>query len=224
MSLPARLALTLSLSLASASLAAPALGTPALFDFGAGPVLTGWTGVDPANPTASEQGIQLTVSPTAPAGIDDRDRGGAGNGGGTESDMWRDFIFAVPDPSQTDGLLIALSGLAPSASYDVTVWSFDSAGSQADTRVSQWNGELYTFTPNGGLPQTLADNSLTLRITADANGMAQVLGDSLEPADPGVFLNGMRVTLVPEPSTAALTALGLLIAGGASRRRGGFRP
>ena len=199
------LALAAALSLWAGSAAA----MPALFDFGAGAVQDGWVGVDPASPTATSEGIQIVLSATAPSGYGDRDRGPNGNGGGDEADMWRDFIFAEVDPSQTDGLLIDLSGLAPGASYDVTIWSFDSSGAQVDSRLSEWNGVVYSFRPKGDMPETLDDNSVSFRIDADAGGLAQVLGDSLETSDPGAFINGMRVALVPEPGTALLLGMGL---------------
>ena len=197
--------------------AGPAHAMPALFDFGDGPVQTGWAGVDPVSPTAISQGIQLVLSATAAAGFDDRDRGPGGNGGGTESDMWRDFIFAVPDPGETVGLLIELSGLTPGASYDVTIWSYDSFGGGANLRSSTWNGEPYSFNPvQSPDPETLDDLNIVVQVQADAAGTAQVLGNSLETTDPGVFINGMRVQ-VPEPVPALL--LGLALLGLAAHRR-----
>jgi len=196
--------------------AGSATALPALFDFGAGPVQSGWVGIDPASPSGVSEGISLVLSATGTEGFDDRDRGGMGNGGGTESDMWRDFIFAVPDATNTDGLQIDLSGLAADSFYEITIWSFDSAGAQVDTRVSQWNGNNYIFAPKGGLPETLDDNRVTFQIQADAMGLAQVIGDSFETTVPGVFLNGASVVLVPEPGTSLLLGLGLVLL---SRRR-----
>ena len=217
-SLPVRRAslLLIVATIALGLMAGSASALPALFDFGDGPVLSGWAGVDPASPSATSEGIDLVLSAVLPAGFDFRDRGGNGNGGGAESDMWRDFIFAVPDPPGDDGLLISLSGLTPGSTYAVTVWSFDSSGAQVDSRLSSWNGETYSFRPKGDLPETLDDYFVSFEITADAGGLAQVLGDSLEVSDPGVFINGMQVALVPEPGTALLVGLGM--AGLAARR------
>lgn len=211
-------ALCLAAALGLALLGAePSRALPALFDFGSGPALSGWTAIELPSPSGVSEGVTLTLSATNPAGgLDDRDRGGSGNGGGAESDMWRDFIFAVPDVPNDVGLQIDLAGLTPGSSYDVTIWSFDSAGSQADSRISSWNGELYSFQPSGDLPEDLDDNNVVVRVLADAGGMAQIIGESLEPADPGAFINGLRVEL-PEPGLAAL--LGMALAAGVLRRR-----
>lgn len=181
----------------------------ALFDFGDGSVQGGWAGIDPASPFGVSDGIEIVLSGTGPNGYDDRDRGSNGLGGGTESDMWRDFIFAVPDDNQIDGLQIDVSGLMPGALYEVTIWSFDSAGAQVDSRVSEWNGVAYAFSPSGELPMTLDDQNVMFQVQADASGFAQVIGDSFESSDPGVFLNGMRIVVLPEPAMALLLGLGL---------------
>ncbi len=190
---------------------------PALFDFGSGPALSGWTPIELPSPTGVSEGVTLTLSATnAGAGLDGRDRGANGNGGGAESDMWRDFIFAVPDPPNDVGLQIDLAGLTPGSFYDVTIWSFDSAGSQVDSRISSWNGEFYSFQPRGDLPETLDDYSILVRVQADAGGTAQVIGQSLETSDPGAFINGLQVEL-PEPGISGLLAAALLAV--AARRR-----
>ena len=197
--------------------AEPSRALPALFDFGPGPALSGWTAIGLPTPTGVSEGVTLTLSATNPAGgLDDRDRGANGNGGGAEGDMWRDFIFAVPDGVNDVGLQIDLAGLTPGSFYDVTIWSFDSAGAQVDTRISSWNGEFYSFTPAGDLPETLDDNAIVVRVLADAGGVAQVLGESLEASDPGAFINGLRVD-VPEPGIATL--VGLALAASVLRRK-----
>ena len=66
------------------------------------------------------------------------------------------------------------------------------------------------------LPETLDDNDIVVRVQADAGGVAQIIGESLESADPGAFINGLRVA-VPEVGPAGLLAVAWVLV--ARRRR-----
>ncbi|MEZ4355692.1 MAG: PEP-CTERM sorting domain-containing protein [Myxococcota bacterium] len=207
--------------------ASQASALPALFDFGDGPVQTGWVGVTTTGLAATSEGIQLSILPLGnPLGARDR---GAQNGGGDENDMWRDFFFIGTEdesiPPADRGFDITLSGLVADATYDVTLWAFDfpsvNAGVFGPPRNGDWNGEILNFgSTSNTAPESLDEYTLTIRVVADATGTALVQGRSANgPTIASPFLNGLRVDVaaVPEPTTALLMGLGLLAL--ATRRR-----
>ncbi|MEO0476420.1 MAG: LamG domain-containing protein [Planctomycetota bacterium] len=178
----------------------------------------GWLGTD-----ASGNGTDgtYTVTTTAVGGgtIDDRDRG-TGNGGGDEADMWNDFLFSNDGSTgTTKGLEVTVDGLDANADYTVTIWAFD-ASSTGPVRSADWSVEsgdsaTLAFDANGtgpGLPTDLTSNyTITLNATSNASGEIVLTG---LPSAAGssnnhdVFINGLEIALVPEPSSLALLGLG----------------
>ncbi|MEZ5305159.1 MAG: lamin tail domain-containing protein [Verrucomicrobiales bacterium] len=137
-------------------------------------------------------GLTLSLAPAGAAFLDTRDRG-ATSGGGAESNLWRDFVFANGSTAAADGFDIAISGLIPNAVYPVTIWSFDISSPQ--TRRSAWNGNAYAFDGNSADPSSLAQYSLTFEIGSDASGAAVIEARTGSPAGPShnVFLNALEI-------------------------------
>ena len=149
----------------------------------------------------------VTVATIALGGltVDSRDRGAA-NGGGSEAEMWQDFIFAngsfaaAPD----SGLQITLSGLEPESNYDITLWAFDrSSGVQADgfERAADWSsagGDATTLAFDAAVvPETLLDYRIVVSAASDINGQLVLDGivSETEPSSShNVFLNGLVVS------------------------------
>ncbi|MES2707504.1 MAG: hypothetical protein V4726_12980 [Verrucomicrobiota bacterium] len=155
----------------------------------------------------------------------------ANSGSFTGQDLLSDFLFS--NDNNNGGLDIIITGLAVSTPYIFEVWSYDA--SSLGTRVSDWtaNGSLvaddYSFTNTAvGVPAPADDNFGKFSFTATTGATGQILlsgrrtdasrNSAATPAiDVGVFLNGFRISTVPEP-TSALLGLSPL-AGLALRRR-----
>jgi hypothetical protein len=136
----------------------------------------------------------------------------------TTSDLYRDFIFS-PD-SNNGGLNVTIDGLEPNTEYLFEIWSYDpvsvggTIGGVPNFRVSDWFAggfqviENYSFRGENAPTNDLA--SFTFTATADIDGLLVISGrrdqlstNSVSP-QPGVFLNGLRVSSIPEPSSAIL--------------------
>jgi hypothetical protein len=187
--------------------------------------------------TRSYGGIDVTLSPNGSSGLDDRLRTEPTNGGAfTQQNLLRDFVFASGDGAD-NGMNVQIDGLSPNGLYEVTLWSFDDGSGGTQPRRSDWyaNGSLvmddYSFNGNS-VPAVQPDSnslySFSFLARPDANGILTLQGLAAGGGDPGtagepnVFLNALSLSLVrpvPEPSTFALAAVGLLALGFVVRRR-----
>jgi hypothetical protein len=145
--------------------------------------------------------VSVTLSNTAPVGYDDRLRTTPiNNGGFTEGQLLRDFVFSRS--ADNGGLDLAIANLLANQPYSITIWSFDSGS--PGTRVSDWfaNGALvrenYMFTTNS--PTSNDQYRFTFDALADANGRILVSGrrdsasvGSTGAPDFGVFLNAFEL-------------------------------
>jgi hypothetical protein len=181
--------------------------------------------------SATDGTVTVTVTPIGAVTVDDRDRGAA-NGGGTEADLWRDFIFANGSSLDDTGLQVAITGLASTAFYPITLWAFDT--SSAPARTAEWfaddaggafvsKGEL-GFDGNAIEPQTLGEYLLDFTVTTDAAGNITLRGLKSLPngldTSHNVFLTGLRIgEVIP---TSAPTNLTLSQTGVASGAPNGF--
>lgn len=160
----------------------------------------------------------LTVSlwDTYGGTYDDRRRTTPANGGAfTQAQLLQDFVFAV-GTTTSSSLSVRIQGLASNQLHQLTVWSYDS--SSAGTRVSDWyaNGVLvsqYTF--NGAVPP-LSDTDYRFSFSANSGSAGEILlegrrnaasVDAGGAAAPGVFLNALEVTPIPDqrPPRGTLT-------------------
>ena len=154
-----------------------------------------------------------------------RDRGvndPANNGAFTENLLLRDTVFPF-DPGQGP-FTMTVSGLTPGAQYNTSVWSYDSAVP---------TGATYDFSSNGTLvrddfavtepPTTNDQNRIDFVALADIAGKVIIsLSDYKPPASPTGYaeyrLNAIQMSLVPEPGSIALMALGYVALCGFRRR------
>lgn len=209
-------------------------------DGGGGPTQAGFVSIPAGTLQAVDgiSGIGVDVSIGAGASASGtRDRGvaattqGANNGDiqvpdGTFAAMYRDLVFA----NNTD-IAVDITGLMAGASYDVTVWSYDSGATAGGSLFTQsylvggsvvgsldWSGDQGVPLP-GADPNTNFDTdyATTFSITADPAGNAAFTTQT-NLASQGPRINGIRISLIPEPASACM---GLLALGCASllRRR-----
>ena len=207
------------------AISATGYGAPILFDFNVGgsPTNAGWNSAGSTGGTAGP--VSIAITPVGSVSIDGRERGTAGTPQGVDNndiqvpagvyaDMYRDFIFAIGSNTTSEGMDIAVTGLAPSTDYNVTVWSYDS-GSHSSARSANWGqagGSTVTLPFEGDHsgaapgpdPNTnlLTDYSATFRMTSDASGGAIIEGRST----PGftyshnVFINGIGIDEATGPA------------------------
>jgi len=207
------------------AISATGYGAPILFDFNVGgsPTNAGWNSAGSTGGTAGP--VSIAITPVGSVSIDGRERGTAGTPQGVDNndiqvpagvyaDMYRDFIFAIGSNTTSEGMDIAVTGLAPSTDYNVTVWSYDS-GSHSSARSANWGqagGSTVTLPFEGDHsgaapgpdPNTnlLTDYSATFRMTSDASGAAIIEGRST----PGftyshnVFINGIGIDEATGPA------------------------
>ena len=176
-----------------------------------GPTNAGFEGFN--STTATQNGITLTLSsgPTS----DSRNRGdsNAPIDGRPDEAMLQDF-FAL-----ATGTTFTLSGLSANQSYDVTIYSYDpqfSGGGAANWYENSIDPGNLLATVDGttGNPDGA---QFTASLTASATGEIVIVTEDL-PGNPSrVFFNGLEI--VPEPSSSALAASGLLLLLGQRRRK-----
>jgi hypothetical protein len=128
--------------------------------------------------------------------------------GFTNAQVLEDFVYNPGATATNSGLALRIQGLTPNQISQLIIWSFDSNSS--GNRVSDWyaNGVLvkanYSF--NGAvLPTSNGDYHFGFSATADANGEILIRGlcnstslDNNNAAAPGVFLNALEITPVPD--------------------------
>lgn len=182
-------------------------------------------------------GVTMTVTNVNAQYIGARHRAAPVDGGSlTTSALYRDLIFAFDKSGQSGepplgtprGFDVDLSGLLPNTEYRLTVWSWDvSTGS--DNRASEWTltgatSDSLQYAFDGFITPTAdGDNQFQLVAQSTAAGALTLAGRRLDTSvnangeyDHGVFLNALRVEVIPEPTSAALA---LLAASGVMLRR-----
>lgn len=168
--------------------------------------------------------------------IDDRDRATPVDGGAlTYGQLYDDVVFAGTTAGPTGGMNLTISGgaLLPNTQYSISIYAFDSGSTATpQPRTANWldgnNADaLVTATSFSGanLPTTNSQYQFTGLAVTDASGVLLLKGRntspnaSTGPTTIGVFLNGFEINTVPEPTTAALLAGGVVgIALGRRRR------
>jgi len=193
---------------------APAFTLRVDFDSGS-PTQSGWQSLAGNDSALGDSwsknltgGYSIDVDAIGGVTLDSRDRG-SGNGGGPESNMWRDFLFANGSNASAPGtgLRISITGLAANTAYPVTIWAFDDSSN--DGRDADWSGggagpATLSF-PTAPDPSSLDDYRVVLEVTADASGDLVLSGlvAALNP-DPShnVFINGLEVGDPGAPPTA----------------------
>lgn len=197
------------------------------------PTLAGWEGfvlgpagqtntniTDPVTRTFGE--IEVTLSLIAGAGSDAfihdvlSADSPANSGDFTLFDMMRDSVH-VKDSVAGEGLSILIKGLTPNAQYDGRIWSYDVAHANTPANwgifAADWyaNGVQFADDVNlaGPLPTTNTDYSHAFSVVANAQGevVLQGLRDAASGGNP-VLINGLQLTLVPEPASVMLVGLG----------------
>ncbi|HSI11775.1 MAG TPA: hypothetical protein VK961_07005 [Chthoniobacter sp.] len=126
------------------------------------------------------------------------------------------------------GLFLSLSGFAPSTTFTIQVWGYDTQNSPATgakpgtftlyDRTAGANTSLGSFTTTAGqLPTDNNTFSVIGTVTSDANGVIVV--ESISNMDGTGIMNGFVVSTVPEPAATSLALCGIVTLAARRRRR-----
>jgi hypothetical protein len=149
--------------------------------------------------------VSIATTAIGAVTVDSRDRSGA-NGGGDQSEMWQDFIFANGSFGEAldTGLNLVISGLEADSAYEIKLWGFDSgSGVQADgfERAADWtdgaDGTGILAFDATEVPDDLTQHRLVILAQSNASGTIALDG-IVAATDPSsshnVFLNGLEVS------------------------------
>jgi hypothetical protein len=155
----------------------------------------------------------------------------------TTADLYDDVIFAGTSTGPTGGMDLKVSGLSANTQYFVGLYAFDSGSTPApQPRTANWldgnNADALVLTTSfsGAALPTLDDQyKFTGFATTDASGTLFLKGRnttanaSTGATSIGVFINGLEISEVPEPTSAVLFFAGALTFAVGRRRRYGIR-
>ena len=211
---------TMSFALPSRSYAAPLLAV----DFGLAttPVQPGFNGMAgaPVEP--------LSTAPFAPYTVTLQGEGyytagfNAGNVDPSVAALYENYYY---HNSTTNGVGITLSiaGITPNTDYDVTLWTYDEDNIFSLTPTT-WGPTASTTGTSGSItnfatpyPTDLSFNQITIRVQSTTSTL-DIFGTTTG-GQGGTRLNGFELNAVPEPCTAMLSGIGVVIAMG---RRNSF--
>jgi hypothetical protein len=180
-----------------------------------------------------------------PGAFDDRDRVSPSGlptgvqpdaGAPTLNQLYDDLIFVGGSAGPAGGIDVRVSGgaLQPSTPYFVSIYAYDginaTGGSATPVRTANYfDGNnldapvLTTVFTTNVRPITDDMYKFTGVAMTDASGVLFLKGRRATAADVSVYINGIEVSAIPEPSCWALVCLVGLLAGGARRNfKGGF--
>ncbi len=132
--------------------------------------------------------------------LDDRDRGLPTQSGNLTLDQLYDDNIFVMGTTNGNGARVHITGLTPSTSYRLTVWSFDSQN--AGARVSDWvetAGGFNRFITNGYsfdgsiLPTRDTDATFGATLPSSSTGALTIEGRRNGGTSHGVFLNALQL-------------------------------
>ena len=171
------------------------------------------TGYESIALVTTQNGVTLTITNSTIGNFNNRDRGGSRPAidGRPDEALLQDFF------SLDVGATLTFSGLSANQSYDVTIYSYDAQF--ANNSTTTWYQDsvdpgnlLGTITSNVNSPDT---SQMTVSLTSNASGEIVVVGGA--GSDGRIRFNGIEI--VPEPSSSALAASGLLLLLGQRRRK-----
>jgi len=174
----------------------------------------------------------VNASGVATGGIDDRDRVGP-SGASSLNQIYDDFIFTAAGVGIGGGIDLTIGNnptvLFPNTQYVVSIYSYDRDSTLApQPRTASWldgnNGDSVLFITSfsgSAEPATDEQYKFTGIAVTDAAGTLFLRGRNANgTTDPGVFVNGIEIHQIPEPSSALILGLGLGVLGFARARRG----
>ncbi|MES2707505.1 MAG: hypothetical protein V4726_12985 [Verrucomicrobiota bacterium] len=185
----------------------------------------GWVGISGPSWQVTSGDISMTVTPMGTVTLDDRNR--TNNGGGSEADMWKDFLFANLSNAAGDGIQMAFTGLKPSTAYPITIWAFDKSTASGN-HITDWSANdgaagayvlkgKTSFNGANAAPVSLADYKVSFVFTTDAAGAVNIQGLWAPETVAGhtVFINGLAIGDPGAPTGISLSPTPASVASGA---------